>query len=542
MAPASPGTGGHHLRTSLPLLLLSLLTSGCPSGDPVERLVSQLDDAAHRERAIDGLLVLVRQSPARERAAVKLRVVNALADAYREDTARPQIVSALAILRDPAAEEVFVAALKDVERGGAYFEAAVRSARMLGELGLKKQTPVLVETLKRALAAPRQDRNTWLERSVIQALETLGDRRAVPVLIRALDADPSQVDFYVNRLAARALGRMGDRRAVKPLVDSLGATAHGLLLFEESRRALCRIGPPALDGLLSAAAKRDRRGQPERNAAAAARVIADIGLPRTTAKLAGLVKPRDPAALVLAVAEALLRLGDRGGEALLLDLVKDPRAGATSRRHAAALLGWYGSAEALVPLLRPSCEKPDGPAGQLVCWGVALAVSRVAGARGVEVLDKLLTSMQDKATRRNLEEYRARFELMQTCDQSLDCYREQLATAKSWRQRERAALALGRSGDIKVASALARALPEAHPQVKRAILVALEQLAVQGRLEDVRAALVRTFEQQGKDSDPNGATPPSTISRVLCLAERLGRQAHERADKGGEQQNDRVKR
>jgi HEAT repeat protein len=548
-----PPPPGRSLRLLRRLAVLLLLCAGCPASDPVERLVAQLGDAARREQAIDGLLVLVKQAPKARRDQVKKRVVYALMEAYREDKARPQIVTALALLRDPRAEEVFVAALKDAERGGAHFEAAVRSTRIIGELRLKRTVPVMVSALERALKAPRQDRNTWLERSLVSTLERIEDRQAVPVLIKALQADPALVDFYVSRLAARALGRLRDPKAVKPLVDALGATRHGLLLYEESRRALCRIGSPSVEALLAAVRKLDQRSQRSRAAARAQRtrhvaaalsVLGDLG---QAEPLAGLAFPKGPMELRLALGETRLRLEPGGlsegrpaedsttlpaqrppvpGEAALA-ILADGKANISSRRRAAELLGWHGK-KGLLPLLRPACMA-EGPAKQLLCLSVALAYSR-AGER-LEPLDKLLAAMQDRVSRRQLQVYRARLVVKEACKQQPKCYEDKLTNAKDWRERERAALELGRlaapASQPHVAVVLARRLSEEHPQVRRAILVSLERMAPR-LTDDARGEVRELLAQTAKDVKPHGATPPGLVSRATCLGERLRRTGEDR--------------
>jgi HEAT repeat protein len=526
--------------------LVVLVCAACSGGDPVDHLVAQLGDDTRREQAIDGLLVLVKQAPKSRRDQVRKRVVYALMEAYRDDKARPQIVTALALLRDPRAEEVFVAALKDADRGGAHFEAAVRSSRIIGELRLERSVPVLVASLERALKAPRQDRNTWLERSLVKALERIGDRRAVEVLIRALRADPARVDFYVSRLAARALGRLGDPRAVKPLVDSLGASRHGLLLFEESRRALCRIGSPAIKPLVAAARQR-RRADQTGHAAAALSVLGDLGRP---GPLAGLAGSDDPTEIRLALAGARLRLepagtpaGDAAAapEAAALTILSGRKASLGARRRAAELCGWYGK-EGLLPHLRPTCLA-EGPTNQLLCLGVALAYSR-AGEEA-EPLDKLLAAMQDKVSRRQLQIYRARLVVREACGQQPKCYEDKLVNAKDWRERERAALELGRlagagSDGPGLAAVLARRLGGEHPQVRRAILVSLERLAP--RLTDgARAEVQKHLARISEDAKPHGVTPPGLVSRAICLGERLKRTGSDRREPSAPPVRDREK-
>ena len=326
---------------------LLLLGSGCSGNDPLTQLIADLDDPARREHAIDGLLVQVRQAPAARRARVKERVVHALCEAYRTDQRRDAIVAALALLKDRRAEQVFVAALKDADRGGDYFEAAVRSARLIGELQLKRHVPALVTTLRRSHAAPRKDRNTWLERSLIQALDRLGDRRAVPALIELLrPTRPSTTSTSTGSPPGR-WGGSGTHRAIAPLVQTLGAQSHGLLLFEENRRALCRIGPAAAEPLALATEGRQRGGLPRQSAAAALRVLGDLGGPAlATSRLLRLLKPDDPDELRLALAEALLRRGAAAEGAKLLQalLAREESAAhrASSGRRAPRLAGRRG--------------------------------------------------------------------------------------------------------------------------------------------------------------------------------------------------------
>jgi HEAT repeat protein len=505
------------------LALAVLALQACSSNEPLDRLIAQLGQPSVREQAIDGLLVLVRKSSAKRRPEVRTRVVHALMEAYRDDVGRGQIVSALALLRDPAAEEVFVAALKDADRGGAYFEAAVRSARVIGELELKSQVPALVTALEQALRSPRQDRNTWLERSLVGALERLGDPRAVPVLMRALKADPGKLDFYVSRLAAQALGNLRDGRAVDQLVASLGATRHGLLLYEPSRQALCRIGPPAIKGLLAAATAKGKHGRRQVNAAAATRVLGDLGAREVAPTLASGLRPEDTTEYRLAVAETLLRLANDEGRRQVEDLLRNNKANVTARRRGAELLGWYGRPDAVVPLLKPTCQE-RGPAQEILCWSVALAVTRLAARGGLEQLDRLLSTKQDpqdKVTRHYLEMYRARLKAVETCQDDPSCYVRQLSDAVDWRVVERAALELGRAG--QGGAALARRLPEAHPEVQRAILVSLERMELSDADRREAVAQLERLLAPPK-AQAKRRTPEAILSRALCLAERLKRE------------------
>jgi hypothetical protein len=502
------------------LILLALVLGAC-SRDPAQQLVSQLDEPAKREQAIDGLLQLVRHAPADQRARVKERVVRALIEAYQDDESRPEIVAALAVLRDPRAEGVFVAALRDADRGGTYYEAAVRSARLLGELELRRQVPVLVEALRKAHSSPRPDRNSWLERSLVAALDRLGDRQAVDVLIAVLKTEPVQQDFYLNKMAATALGRLGDPRAVRPLVASLAATSHGLLLFEESRRALCRLGQPAVAELLSAAARRDRR-QPEANAIAAARVLGDLSERGEAPRVAALLKPKDPDDYRLAVAETLLRLGSPTGETALREILASPQSALTARRQAVELLGWFGHAELAGQILDTACAG-SGAAQAVLCWSGALAYTRLADDSGLARIDTQI-ARSDATTQRYLQTYRPRLAVVATCAGDRDCYMRQLSDG-DWRAAERATLELAHHPDDRAAISprLARAYRKAHAQLKLAILIAIEHLVLDNPLSVASSTKVAALLEPPRVEPAGEQTPPAIVSRAICLGERLRR-------------------
>lgn len=489
---------------------------GCSSQDPLERFISELDEPALRERAVDGLVRLCKEAPPSKREGLRRRVVGALGEAYRVDTRRGAIVAALALLRASEAEEVFAAALRDFERGGDYFEAAIRSARMLGELGLKARVPDLVNVLNRALLVPREDRNTWLERTIIQALNRLGDRRAVPVLVKVLQREPSDQDFHLNKLAARTLGQLGDPAAAPALAKALGATQHGLLLFEESRRALCRLGAPAASEMLRAAKQRDRRGRPSGHAAAALGLLADLGRRDFVSTIQALPTDGAGEAYQLALVEALLRLGDDSALTRLVPVIDDEAAPLTARRRAAELFGLYGQdALALVPSLETICARSDGSSGVL-CWSLALAFTRLSDASGASVLDRLATLRRDRETPGYLTRYRQRLLPALACLGKADCLARHLS-APDWRVRERAVQELGRLGQIQDAPSLAGRLLGEHPQVQRAILTVLERMTLDA------GAAARVFRALPDDAALRGkpAPVPDLRSRTFCLRQRL---------------------
>jgi len=514
------------------LLTLLLVVVSCQRRDPVTQLIAGLDDSTGREEAIHGLTLLVEKAPPEQRERLREKVVIALTEAYREDESRPEIVTALCTLRDPRAEPVFVAAIGDAHRGGSYFEAAVRAARAVGELRLKPALPEIIRALRKAIASPREDRNTWLERALVHSLVQLGDPAAVEVLVEVLNGDPARQDFYLSKMAASALGELGGTRTIRPLVTSLSGSQHGLLLFEESRQALCHLGPTALPELLAAASRRDRRGQPVENAGAALRVLADIAEPGTVPQLKGLARAKDPLEYRLAVAEAQIRSRRTEGEEALLAILEDRDASLTARRRAADLLGWYGSRASAKGVLEAAC-KGSGALQTVLCWSGALAFSRAAGPDGLQTFDTLIKARPDEVTRGYLREYRPRLELVARCEGAVDCLSAALQKGPDWRARERAALELGGatpaddSDPGAISLLLARAFPAAHAQVQEAILVALER---RGPTREVAAEVADRLRRGSVRHEAAGSPgpPPAVTSRALCASQAWRRRSGER--------------
>ena len=514
----------------LHLLLLTLFTLGCSERGPHAAHFTQLKAPEQRERAIDGLLVAVREAPAHRREALRKRVAFALAEAYRVDRHRGAIVSALALLKAKEGDEVFTAALGDFKRGGEYFEAAIRAARLLGELELKARVPELIKTLELCLATPRLDRNTWLERTLIQSLTRLNDGRAVPVLIRVLARAPEVQDYYLNKMAARALGTLGDMAAAPALVKALGVDRHGLLLFEDSRRALCQLGPATAGVLLKAAAGRDRRGLPDPGAARALTVLGDLGLRKEVEPLLSSKQGRATDAYLLALGETALRLQLREGVSLLQAVLDRPGAPLTSRGNAARLLGLYGAAGDLGERLLPTCSDGKGPGAALLCWQLSLAHARLSGREegdGGTLLDQVAAAKQDKVTHEYLKRYRTRLTVPAKCAGAPKCLEMHLA-APDWRVRERAALDLGRLGEAVPARKLAARYKGEHDQVKQAILIGLERVSLKGTdagqllkalPRPSRSMLAKTASAREGETEE----PPGLGSRLLCLRARLER-------------------
>ncbi|MEM9537895.1 MAG: HEAT repeat domain-containing protein [Cyanobacteria bacterium P01_E01_bin.42] len=81
---------------------------------------------------------------------------------------------------------------------------------LLGSIGDRRAVEILIRYLS------HQDK--WIRYEVVNALGKLGDSKAVEPLIQTL----SDIDFYVRMSSATALGRLEDPRAIEALIQTLG--------------------------------------------------------------------------------------------------------------------------------------------------------------------------------------------------------------------------------------------------------------------------------------------------------------------------------
>ena len=93
----------------------------------------------------------------------------------------------------------------------------------------------------------------------MRALVKIGDKRAVPTLMKILTTSADEQDFLLNQKAALGLAEFRDPQAIPALIKGLFMTGRGTGIFQECRLALVRIGAPAVDPLIAAAAGEEPR-------------------------------------------------------------------------------------------------------------------------------------------------------------------------------------------------------------------------------------------------------------------------------------------
>lgn len=191
--------------------------------------------------------------------------------------------------------------------------------------------------------------------NAIEALGSLGDKRAVPLLILELRKDMVQRKGYAMVIIP-VLGQLGDERAIPVLIESLNKRNDDWLGREYSAHALGDIGSnKAVPALIHAAWMADTRD-------AAISALATIGDPAATDVLiSAFYEGEDPDTRQAAI-DGLVHMGKVTLPLLIEKLEVQHQEQAYSTRHeratVAAVLGMIGDHRA-IGALKASLNDPD---------------------------------------------------------------------------------------------------------------------------------------------------------------------------------------
>lgn len=153
-----------------------------------------------------------------------------------------------------------------------------------------------------------------VRRASAEAIGRLGDGQAVEPLIAALQSGSDYGHRDLKCAAADALGRLGGARAIAVLVTGL-TTGDDHEVREACMAALCRIGAPAVEGLIEAV-----RGGQGLAGYTATETLGHIGDARAVEPLLHLL--HDEPQYLEAVAAALGRIGDPRAVVPLVDALR----------------------------------------------------------------------------------------------------------------------------------------------------------------------------------------------------------------------------
>ena len=247
------------------------------------------------EQNEEGALYLILTDEWEELAGMGRRAASSLVSVLKDcgdESLREKAVLALGRVGDPATLDTVIETLKDIHP-----RVRKAAARSLGEMGRRKAVEPLIATL--------MDPDEEVRREVVEALVRIGNAAMQPLVavlkegninlrMRAAEVEPLVNAFLTSLLkegdvwsrvrTATLLGEIGEPWAVGPLIEAL----YFFNVREAARKALVKIGEPALEPLIAAL-----RHHHIAVRKAAADVLGEIGDERAVNPLLSALKDRD---------------------------------------------------------------------------------------------------------------------------------------------------------------------------------------------------------------------------------------------------------
>jgi HEAT repeat protein len=464
------------------VLLLGALSLGC-TGDPNDpkTWAKKLGNLREQKEALDHIASMdVEKARA---------VVPELMALYKE-TRNPEHLQALVRYQDERTKPLFIEALDYTDED---FDKATMAAGVLGDMKAVDAVDKLIAAAEKELPVKSRANNAKL--AAMRALVRIGDKRAVPTLVKVLTTSADEQDFVLNQKAALGLAELRDPASIPALLKGLFMTGRGADIFQECRLGLVRIGAPAIPPVLELF--QDRNADIRAMAQTlkfkagivpykAAYLLGDLravqAVPVMTAYLKG--KPKgeefnEHSAIVIALGQ----IGTPAAVDALIAIAKDGKADPKLRLSATDALYMSGDRRAvptLMDLAKSGYVTIDGTKASDLRANAAIDLARIAGAEHYAAFSALVE--KETEAQGMFGEALDRMHVAKECQDKLPCLGKAL-TDPSWTRAEKAAFAIGFSGDkagipmllgaLKPLAALAQ---ERYP-VHQAVLFALTRLA-----------------------------------------------------------------
>ena len=473
------------LALSLASLLAALaVTNLACQGDPDDPMTwaKQLSDLRTQKEALDHL---ANMDVEKARPAVP-----ALMALYQDDK-RPEHLEALARYRDDRTKPIMIAALDYTDDD---FDRTTIAAGVLADMKATDAVDALIKAVEKPL--PIKSRANSARIAALRALVKIGDKRAVPTLMKILTTSADDQDFLLNQKAALGLAELRDPQSIPALLKGLFMTGRGTQIFQECRLALVRIGAPAIEPLVTLLQEKNPEIQDM-----AAKLKFDEPPPGVVPHKAAILLGDLRAKGAVPALVARLHQKQKGGEHLaalialgyiatpqavdaILGVLKDGKADPGERASAADALYLSGDRRAVPALLevaKSGYVTVDGQKASDLRASAAIALSRIAGKETFATFKALVD--QEEAAQGQFGLALDRMLVADECADDVTCYGKKLGDP-SWTRAEKAAFAIGFSGDAKTGIPLLLAAmkpitmmsPDHYP-VHQAILFALARLA-----------------------------------------------------------------
>lgn len=462
---------------------IAALVIGC-SGDPNDpnTWAKKLKNLREQREALNHL---ANMDVEKARPAVP-----ALMALYKE-TKHPEHLEALARYKDDRTRPVLIEALDFTDDD---FDRATIAAGVLGDMKAVDAVDPLIKAAEKPL--PIKSRANSAKLAAIRALVKIGDKRAVPTLVKILTTSADEQDFLLNQKAALGLAEFRDPGTVPALIKGLFMTGRQTDIFQECRLALVRIGEPAVDALVELLQEKnaDVREMAKKNKFdeatpgivphKAAIVLGDLRSSKAVPALTGRLKVPQKGAEHSAVLDALGRIGSTPAVDALVAVVKDGKGDPALRVSASKGLYMSGDKRAVPTLMEIAksgyIKTPDGQKASDLRAEAAIDLSRIAGKDTFEAFKALVE--KETEAQGIFGEALDRMQVSKECGSDVGCYGKALSDP-SWTRAEKAALAIGFSGDAKAGIPLLlgalkplAALPQDRYPVHQAILYSLTRL------------------------------------------------------------------
>jgi HEAT repeat protein len=470
--------------SALSLSALLAVTNLACQGDPDDPMTwaKQLKDLRTQKEALDNL---AKMDVEKARPAVP-----ALIDLYNDDK-RPEHLEALARYKDPRSKALMISALDYTDDD---FDRATIAAGVLGEMKAPDAVDPLIKALERQL--PIKSRANSARIAALRALVKIGDKRAVPTLMKILTTSADEQDFLLNQKAALGLAELRDPQAIPALEKGLFMTGRGTQTFQECRLALVRIGPPAIEPLIQLLQEKNADVQdmamklkfdeatpgvvPHKAAILLGDLRAKSAVPALVARLHQKAKGSEHLSALI----ALGYIATPPAVDAILSVLKDGKADAGERASAADALYLSGDRRAVPTLLeiaKSGYVTVDGQKASDLRASAAIALARIAGKETFPSFKAIVDKEEEAQGVFGLA--LDRMLVANECGEDVACYGKKL-NDPSWTRAEKAAFAIGFSGDAKQGIPLLLAamkpittMTPDHFPVHQAILFSLSRLA-----------------------------------------------------------------
>jgi HEAT repeat protein len=474
------------MRTqTLALTLASTLALGSLAcqGDPADPMTwaKQVKDLRTQKEALDHL---ANMDVEKARPAVP-----ALIELY-QDSKRPEHLEALARYKDERTKPILLAALDYSDDD---FDRATIAAGVLADMKAPEAVDPLIKAAEKSL--PIKSRANSARIAAIRALVKIGDKKAVPTLQKIVTTSADEQDFLLNQKAALGLAEFRDPQSIPALTKGLFMTGRGTGIFQECRLALVRIGKPAIGPMVELLQEKNADINdmaqklkfdevtpgvvPHKAAILLGDLRAKSAVPALVARLHAKAKGSEHLSALI----ALGYIASPAAVDAILGVLKDGKADPGERASAADALYLSGDRRAVPALLevaKSGYVTVDGQKASDLRASAAIALARIAGKETFPAFKALVDNETEAQGAFGLAF--DRMLVADECDRDLACYGKKLDDP-SWSRAEKAAFAIGFSGDAKTGIPLLLShmkplttMAQDHFPVHQAILFALGRL------------------------------------------------------------------